>query len=148
MIGIRAFAILLLSLALCMAARAQSFAETCKSWIDKKGYSTDYIETRIGKRQPGFAPQWRGNVEPADVQVGDVVFGYVSNDMMAQRVALVDEVERKDGKPIAVIYSEWNRGNRYIDRDCFVTDKFGLMSSGRLPVSAILRVWRPGAALK
>jgi hypothetical protein len=64
------------------------------------------------------------------------------------RVALVDEVERMVGKPIAVISSVWNRGDRYVDRDCLVTDKFGLPSSGRLPVSAILRVWRPGAALK
>jgi len=127
---------------------AQSFAEKCKSWIDKKGYSTDYIERKTGKRQPGLAPQWKGNVEPDEVQVGDVVFGYVANSTTAQRVALVDEVELKDGRPIAVIYSEWNQGGRYTDRDCFITDKFGLPTSGRLPVPAILRVWRPSLALK
>ena len=143
----RVITLLPLCLALAGGASAQSFAEKCKSWIDKKGYSTDYIETKIGKRQPGLAPQWKGNVEPAEVQVGDVVFGYVSNSATAQRVALVDEVEQKDGKAIAVIYSEWNQGKRYTDADCFVTDKFGLPTSGRLPVNAILRVWRPSLPL-
>ena len=144
----RAMALLPLCLALCGGASAQSFAEKCKSWIEKKGYSTDYIEAKTGKRQPGLAPQWKGNIDAADVQVGDVVFGYVANSTTAQRVALVDEVELKDGKPIAVIYSEWNQGSRYNERDCFVTDKFGLPTSGRLPVPAILRVWRPSLPLQ
>ena len=137
----RAIALLPLYLALAGGANAQSFAEKCKSWIDKKGYSTDYIETKIGKRQPGLAPQWKGNVEPADVQVGDVVFGYVSGSTTAQRVALVDEVELKDGKAIAVIYSEWNQGKRYTDSDCFVTDKFGLPTSGRSYRNVSHQVW-------
>ena len=140
-------AVLPLCLGLCAGASAQTFAEKCKSWIEKKGYSTDYIEAQTGKRQSGLAPQWKGNVAPDAVQVGDVVFGYVSGDSKAQRVALVDEVEQKDGKPIAVIYSEWNQGSRYTDRDCFITDKFGLPTSGRLPVPAILRVWRPSLPL-
>ena len=127
---------------------AQSFAEKCKSWIDKKGYSTDYIESKTGKRQPGLAPQWKGNVEPADVQVGDVLFTYVPNSTTAQRVAMVDEVIREaDGKASAAIYSEWNQGKRILDRDCFVTDSFGSPTSGRLPVPAILRVWRPSLPL-
>ena len=152
MTGRRVFALFPLCLALCAGAssnvNAQTFAEKCKGWIEKKGYSTDYIESKTGKRQPGLAPQWTGNVEPEAVQVGDVVFGYVSGDGKAQRVALVDEVEQKDGKPVAVIYSEWNQGSRYTDRDCFITDKFGLPTSGRLPVPAILRVWRPSLPLK
>ncbi len=142
-----ALSMLPLSLALCASASAQTFAEKCKSWIDKKGYSSDYIESKAGKRQPGLAPQWKGNVDPADVQVGDVLFTYVPNSTTAQRVALVDEVETKDGKAIAVIYSEWNQGTHFTDRDCLVTDKFGLPTSGRLPVAAILRVWRPSVPL-
>ena len=136
-----------LGLALCANASAQTFAEKCKSWIDKNGYSSDYIESKTGKRQPGLAPQWKSNVDPADVQVGDVLFTQVPNSTTAQRVAMVDEVETKDGKAIAVIYSEWNQGDRFTDRDCLVTDKFGLPTSGRLPVAAILRVWRPSARL-
>lgn len=136
------------SLVFCATAGAQSFPERCKSWIEKKGYSTDYIETKAGKRQPGFAPQWKGNVEPADVQVGDVAFSYVPSSTTAQRVAMIDEVIREsDGKASAVIYSEWNQGTRFTDRDCLITDKFGLPTSGRLPVAAILRVWRPGPPL-
>lgn len=148
MMGKSLMLILALTTAISGDAFAQSFAEKCKSWIDKKGYSTDYIETKTGKRQPGFAPQWKGNVEPADVQVGDVLFTYVPNSTTAQRVAMVDEVIREaDGKASAVIYSEWNQGKRFTDRDCLITDSFGLPTSGRLPVPAILRVWRPSLPL-
>ena len=95
-----------------------------------------------------MAPQWKGNVEPADVQAGDVLFTFVPNSTTAQRVAMVDEVIREaDGKASAVIYSEWNQAKRFIDRDCLVTDSFGLPTAGRLPVPAILRVWRPSLPL-
>lgn len=61
---------------------------------------------------------------------------------------MIDEVIREsDGKASAVIYSEWNQGQRFTDRDCLITDKFGLPTSGRLPVPAILRVWRPSLPL-
>ncbi len=130
-----------------VGAHAQTFAIDCKEWIDKKGYSTDYIEAKTGKRQPGLAPQWKGNVAADEVQAGDVVFSYVEGSTTAQRVALVDEVILADGKPAAVIYSEWNYGKRYNNAKCFVTDKFGLTTGGRLPVPAILRVWRPSLPL-
>lgn len=140
--------VLTMTSALSCEVFAQSFAEKCKSWIDKRGYSTDYIESKTGKRQPGMAPQWKSNVEAADVQVGDVLFTQVPNSPTAQRVAMVDEVIREaDGKVSAVIYSEWNQGKRVTDRDCNVTDSFGLPTSGRLPVAAILRVWRPSLPL-
>ena len=149
MMGRNLVLVLALTSAISGDAFAQSFAEKCKSWIDKKGYSTDYIETKTGKRQPGLAPQWKGNVEPADVQVGDVLFTSVPNSATAQRVAMVDEVIREaDGKASAVIYSEWNQGKRFTDRDCLITDSFGLPTSGRLPVPAILRVWRPSLPLQ
>ena len=38
-------------------------------------------------------------------------------------------------------------GKRFTDRVCLVTDTFGLPTSGRLPVPAILRVWRPSLPL-
>ena len=92
--------------------------------------------------------QWKGNVDTADVQAGDVLFTGVPNSATAQRVAMVDEVIRgADGKASAVIYSEWNYGKHVIDQGCFVTDSFGLPTSGRLPVPAILRVWRPSLPL-
>ena len=55
--------------------QSDNFIKECRQWIDKKGYSTDYIEEKLGKRQAGMASSWRGNVAVADVQAGDVVFG-------------------------------------------------------------------------
>ena len=57
----RATAAAVLMVALVSPALAQSdFATRCKQWIDKKGYSTDYIEHKTGKRQPGLGPRWKG----------------------------------------------------------------------------------------
>ena len=87
--GQRVFALLPLCLAVFAGTssnvNAQNFAEKCKSWIEKKGYSTDYIESKTGKRQPGMAPQWTDNVEAEAVQVRNVVFAYVFGDSKAQR---------------------------------------------------------------
>ena len=58
-------------------AQNEPFAVRCKQWIEKKGYSLDYIEQRTGKRQPGQPPSWKGNVKPEAVQVGDVVISSV-----------------------------------------------------------------------
>jgi hypothetical protein len=137
---------------LCMlpvTAHAQTFAIDCKEWIDKKGYSADFIEAKTGKRQPGFPAQWKSNVAPVDVQVGDVVFAYFRDGATAQRVAMVDEViTGGDGKAAAVVITEWNYGRGYTNQKCFVTDKFGLPSSSRIPVPSILRVWRPSLPLQ
>jgi hypothetical protein len=135
-------------LCLCAMARAQTFAIDCKEWIDKKGYSADDIEAKTGRRQPGFPAQWKNNVAPADVQVGDVVFAYFREGATTQRVAMVDEViNGGDGKAAAVVITEWNYGQRYTNQKCFVTDKFGLPSSSRIPVPSILRVRRPSLPL-
>ena len=87
--GQRVFAVLPLCLAVCAGVssnvNAQTFAEKCKSWIEKKNDSTDYIESKTGKRQPSMAPQWTDNVELEAVQVGNVVFAYVFGDSKAQR---------------------------------------------------------------
>jgi hypothetical protein len=49
------------------------WVERCKGWIDRKAYPVDYIEKKTGKRQPGFAIDWKGNVKPEDAVVGDVI---------------------------------------------------------------------------
>ena len=54
-------------------AQSASFIRDCQKWIDKKGYSTDYIEQKTGKRQSGLASSWRGNVRVQGIQPGDVV---------------------------------------------------------------------------
>jgi hypothetical protein len=148
--GLARFASVAALLGLCAGASAQTdFALACKSYIDKKGYSADYIEAKTGKRQPGWPARWKSNVEPADVQVGDVVFASFRDSGTAQRVAMVDEViQGSDGKAAAVIISEWNYGTRYNDKECAITDKFGIASSSRIPVPGILRVWRPSLPLQ
>lgn len=150
MTATRVILMLPLCWALCATASAQSFAEKCKDYVEKKGYSADYIESKTGKRQPGPAARWKSNIELSDLKVGDVVFAYLRDaGGNAQRVAMVDEViAGADGKATAVIISEWNFGKRFTDKDCFVTDKFGLPTSTREPVAAILRAWRPSLPLQ
>jgi len=127
----------------------EPFAVRCKQWIDKKGYSLDYIEQRTGKRQEGQPPTWKGNVKPEAVQVGDVVIAQVAGDVAAQRVAYVEEVSAgSDGLAYAVFVTEWNQGRQMLDRDCLVTNLFGQTGSKlRVPLNTVLRVWRPSLPL-
>lgn len=127
-----------------MAQAQGSFERDCSQWTEKKGYSTDYIELKTGKRQRGMADNWRGNVKPKDVQVGDVAMTYIKDKGRRTRVSYVEEVRRNaDGSAGAVIVTEWNEG-KYIDEACFVTDHFGRDSGQRtIPVDNLVRVWRP-----
>jgi hypothetical protein len=121
----------------------------CSQWVEKKGFSTDYIKLKTGKRQRGMAESWRGNVEPKDVQPGDVVMTYVKDKGKRMRVSYVEDVRRgADGSAGAVLITEWNEG-KYIDEPCFVTDHFGRDSGLRsVPVDTIVRVWRPSLPLR
>lgn len=131
-----------------MAQAQGSFERDCSQWTEKKGFSTDYIKLRTGKRQRGMADNWRGNVEPKDVQVGDVAMSHIKDKGRRMRVAYVEEVRRNaDGSAGAVIVSEWNVG-KYIDEACLVTDHFGRDSGQRtISVGALVRVWRPSLPL-
>ena len=132
------------------AGHAQSFdfQSDCAGWIAKKGYSSDYIKLKVGKRQRGNPDSWRGNVEPKEVQPGDVVMSYIREKGRNMRVAYVEEVVRNsDGTAGAVILSEWNEG-KYVDERCFATDHFGRLSPPRrIPLDGIVRVWRPSLPL-
>ncbi len=130
-------------------AQREPFAVRCQQWIEKKGYSLDYIEQRTGKRQPGQPPSWKGNVQPEAVQVGDVVIAHVQGEMAGQRVAYVEEVAAgSDGLAHAVFVTEWNQGKQYLDKDCLVTNLFGQTGSKlRVPLNTVLRVWRPSLPL-
>jgi hypothetical protein len=129
-------------------AQPTDFARDCAQWIDKKGYSADYIKLKTGMRQKGMPLDWRGNVEPKDVQPGDVVISYIREKGRNMRVAYVEEVRRNaDGGAASLIVSEWNMG-RYIDERCFVTDHFGRLSESRpMPIDTITKVWRPSLPL-
>lgn len=128
-------------------AQSPGFMRDCQSWIEKKGYSVDYIEQKLGKRQPGFATMWRGNVPLKDVQPGDVLLIHFSAPG-ALHAALVEEVRRlADGTVEGIRVSEWNWG-RMVDRRCFVTENFGRPAPPRwVDPEAVEAVWRPSLPL-
>ena len=120
----------------------------CSQWVEKKGFSTDYIKLKTGKRQRGMAESWRGNVDAKDVQPGDVVITHIPDKGRRMRVSYVEDVRRdSDGKAGAVVVTEWNEG-KYIDEPCFVTDHFGRDSGRRsIPIDTVVRAWRPSLPL-
>ncbi|MDB5825881.1 MAG: hypothetical protein JWQ73_101 [Variovorax sp.] len=131
------------------AQDAFDFNRDCAKWLEQKGYSTDYIQQKVGARQRGFAQHWQGNVEPKDVQPGDVVIAFVGHKGKNMRVAYVEDVRRDaDGNSGAVFVTEWNQG-KYTDERCFVTDHFGRLSESKpLTIGTIDRVWRPSLPIK
>jgi|SRR5664279_894455 len=129
------------------AAEPFDFQRDCAQWIEKHGYSSDYIKLKVGKRQRGVPETWTGNVEPKDVQVGDVVISYIREKGRNSRAAYVEDVRRNfSGEAAAVFVSEWNMGP-YIDERCFVTTRFGVISQNVIGIDAVVRVWRPSLPL-
>lgn len=141
-------AFVLAGAALAASAPEFNFQRDCAQWVDKHGYSTDYIKQKVGKRQPGMAENWRGNVEPKDVQAGDVVLTHIRHKSRGMRASYVEEVRRNaDGGAGAVIVSEWNVGP-FVDERCNVTDHFGILAPPRpITLDAVVKVWRPSLPL-
>lgn len=143
-----AFAVLILAAAAAaqaqVAANGTGSAHDCSQWLARKGYSVDYIQMKTGKRQGGMADAWRGNVEPNDVEPGDVVLTPIRDKGQRLHAAYVEEVRRNtDGNVAAVFVTEWNLG-KYVDEPCLATDHFGRDSGKRpVPIEAVVRVWRP-----
>lgn len=129
-------------------AQSASFIRDCQKWIDKKGYSTDYIEQKTGKRQSGLASSWRGNVRVQGVQPGDVVLVRLRVPG-AMHAAFVEEVRRNAAGAVSTIrLSEWNWG-RMINQRCLVTETFGQLSSGRwINLDDVAQVWRTSLPLQ
>lgn len=129
-------------------AQSESFTRDCQQWIDRKGYSTDYIEQKIGKRQPGLAGAWRGNVSVEDVQTGDVALLRLKQPG-AQHAAFVEEIRRgPDGTVRALRLSEWNWGPLTFER-CLITKTFGQLAPERwIELTAVAQVWRPNLPLR
>ena len=126
--------------------------ERCRTWIERKGYPVDYIELKTGRRQSGMAASWKGNVKPEQVQAGDVVIrSLVIDDGRTLQVAgYVEAVEAASaGSETFVTLSAMGLGGRtLVDAECFVTETFGQVSRVRVPLSTVLRVWRPGLPLE
>ncbi len=129
-------------------AQSPSFTRACQKWIDQKGYSTDYIEQKTGKRQPGLASEWRGNVAAQDAQPGDVLLIRISADG-AQHAALVEQVRKNsDGTVNQMRVSEWNWGEM-TDQRCFITENFGKLAPARwVNAASVAYVWRPTLPLQ
>lgn len=125
--------------------------ERCKAWIERKGYPVDHIERKTGKRQPGMAVSWKGNVAPEQVQVGDVAIrtSTLDNGRTIQVAGYVEAVEpAAAGSESFVTLSAMGVGGKQaVDAECFVTDTFGQEIQMRTPLSAIVRVWRPSLPL-
>jgi hypothetical protein len=129
-------------------ARAADFQRDCVQWIDKHGYSADYIKLKTGKRQSGTPDGWRGNIAARDVRAGDVVITAIKDKYPHLRVSFVEEVRPNgDGSAGAAVVTEWNEG-KYVDEPCFVTDHFGRDSGRRaIPIDSVVRAWRPSLPL-
>jgi hypothetical protein len=136
---------------LCLSlAHAQSpaFTRACQKWIDEKGYSTDYIEQKTGKRQEGLASEWRGNVASQNIQAGDVVL--IRPPVRdAMHAAFAEEIRRNaEGTASSIRISEWNWG-RMTDQRCLITENFGKLSPSRwISLDAVAQVWRPTLPLQ
>ena len=121
-------------------------ASKCISWIEKKGYSRDYVEQRTGSRPPPRS-NWRNNIRPDELQVGDVVV----LTLWPGHVAVIEEITRdKSGSPERMRVSSFNygRGQRWIDRDCEVSANFGVETSHWVSLAETIGYWRPGSARK
>jgi hypothetical protein len=119
------------------------FMRDCGAWVEKKGYSVDYIEQRTGERPAGnMAQNWRSNLEPKDVQPGDVVFMYVG-DTGGQRAEVVDEVVRgADGTIQSFRTSSMNVG-KMVEPVCNITENFGKVVQRSVEFDRVIRAWRP-----
>ena len=128
-------------------AQSAAFIRDCQTWIDQKGYSTDYIEQKTGKRQPGLAGSWRGNISVQNVQPGDVVLLRLGVPG-AMHAALVEEVRKNAGGAVSGIrVSEWNWG-RMTHHRCLVTENFGRLAPPRwIDLGAVAHVWRTSLPL-
>jgi hypothetical protein len=133
-----------LAASLASAADGNKFMRDCGEWVDKKGYSVDYVEQRTGVRpNANMARDWVPNLEPKDVARDDVVFLRVgSADGRAQRVEVVDEVLRNaDGTIRAVKTSSMNIG-KMVEPKCHVTENFGKVRRRTVDFEQVTGAWR------
>lgn len=134
--------ILFLSIVYFIPAAANAQQNPCAKYFGK-GYCTDYIERRTGKRQRGNAGTWSSNIQKKDVRAGDVA---IFTSPGVGHVAVVEKVIYEHGtdRPYQVEISEWNWGTMK-DPACSVTDHFGRTRSRNrvVLVSSVARFWRP-----
>lgn len=117
-------------------------ANSCSQYFGR-GYCTDLIERKTGRRQRGNAGQWQGNIPTNQGQAGDVAI-FNSPYPYGHVAYIVRPVyQHNTANLIAYDIEEWNWGSQWINRACAVTTKFGITTSRRVPVSSVSRIWRP-----
>ncbi|MBF0231796.1 MAG: hypothetical protein HQK65_01985 [Desulfamplus sp.] len=119
---------------------AQHKINDCSCWIKCGGYCTSYIKLKTGKQQSGNANQWTSNIKSSDVKKGCVAI-FKSKC----HVAYVEEVIKdKKGKPESVKISEYNYGPNWVDKNCIVTDKYGIVTTRTVKINTVDGgFWKP-----
>lgn len=96
--------------------------------------------------------RWKGNVKPEQLEVGDVVIRShgVADGRSILVAGYVERVEpASGGSEIFVTVSAMGMGDKTaVDAECYVTETFGHVSRVRVPLSAVVRVWRPSLPLE
>jgi len=106
----------------------------------KRGYSTDYIRVLYKKTQQGDARYWKRNIKSSQVKKGDIAIFKNENYVGIVKSIIKDMNDRKK----FVIVSSWNRGNKWVDYLCRVTNKFGKTNNRRVKIKDVDGgFWRP-----
>ena len=116
-------------------------AADCSRYFGR-GYCTDYVALRIGKRQRGDAGSWQANRSSNQGQPGDVFIQHIGN---FGHVGVIERVLYRPYTAIPAAYevSEMNYGPIWVDSRCAVTNNFGRVTRRIVPVSAVAGIWHP-----
>lgn len=119
-------------------------ANPCSKYLGR-GYCTDYIQQRLGRKPSGDAGTWPGNTSVASIRQGDVAIFNVGS---YGHVAYVEQViADKSGKPTHIRVSEMNWAPVLPgaeNQKCAITSNFGKVTTRpAVPIAAVARVWRP-----
>lgn len=110
-----------------------------------RGYSTDYIELRLGVRPIGPAAMWPGIATSSEIRVGDAALLAVGR---LGHVVYVEELiwALPTREPSHLRVSEMNWGPTRTDHEgqtCHITAGFGIRNERTISVREVDRIWRP-----
>ena len=126
------------------AADGNKWMRDCSEWVEKKGYSVDYVEQRTGVRpNANMARDWVPNLDPKDATRDDVVFLRVeAADGRAQRVEVVDEVIRADDGTIRAFKTSSMNIGKMVEPKCHITENFGKVRRRTVNFEQVIGAWR------
>ncbi len=120
---------------------AATAAADCSRYFGR-GYCTDWVAQRTGRRQRGDAGSWQANRGVDQGEPGDVIIQRIGS---YGHVAVIERVQYRPYTAIPAAYdvSEMNFGPRMVNAPCAVTNYFGRVTYRTVKVSAVAGVWRP-----